>query len=370
MAMSGTSGGALGVVTYDTHADVDGDAADPEWYDERLRDDFFAPTLAWGVFRDSLSTLLRPSGGRDRASALERAWERPWEADGEALSEPFLTTAGALDGPLVLLSGMTLEDGCRLNTSIIPSAASRAIDECGALDASFAPNAAESTNLDATTDLLAFLCEVDMDVRRSTAALLAARLPYLTPAGRLIASSEDSGAPRAHVVDGSYRDASAASPIVELWPEVESVIDILNSQDDCVVPYFIQIDGDQDLLPATNVADPPSQLSAPFDALRSAPGGYADAARVAAQRLFTGPIDSAGTQATLDNVPQASRWARLAPLARPAAADTDSWVLSDNERASMRQQLAYHASTIDQLRHVLDADPSALTCQVADTGQP
>jgi hypothetical protein len=369
MAMSGTSGGGLGVVAYDTHADVDGATADPEWYDARLRDDFFAPTLAWGLFRDSLATLLRPSGGRDRASALERAWERPWEVDGEALSEPFLTTQGALDGPLLLLSGTTLEDGCRLNTSIIPSSGGRAIDQCGSLDPSFEPFFAESTNLNATTDLLDFLCPEDTDVRRSTAALLAARLPYFTPAGRLIACSEDSGAPRAHAVDGSYRDASAASPIVELWPEVETVIDLLNTQEpdaDCVVPYFIQIDGDQDLLPATEVASPPSQLSAPFDALRTAPGGYADASRVAAQRLFTGPVDSSGTQASLDGQPQESRWARLAPLARPAAAAVDSWVLSDNERANLRQQVSYHADTITTLRSVLDADPAALKCEPAD----
>jgi hypothetical protein len=365
MAMSGTSGGGLGVVTYDTHTDVDGENADAGWYDERLQDDFFAPTLAWGLFRDTLATVLRPSGGRDRASALERAWERPWDADGEALSEPFLTTESELDGPLLLLSGMTLEDGCRLNTSIMNSSSDRAIDQCGSLDPAFA----ESTNLDATTDLLQFLCLDDMDVRRSTAALLTARVPYLTPAGRLIACSEEPGAPRAHAVDGAFRDASAASPLVELWPEVESLVTELNVLGDCIVPYFIQIDGDPDLLPATNVGNPPSQLSAPLDALRSAPGGYADAARVAAQRAFTGPVDSAGTQAFFEGEPlTAPRWSRFAPRSQPAASADDSWVLSDNEREDLRQQVAFETETITRLRRVLDAPPGSMTCETPPPG--
>ena len=139
-AMSGVAGGGLGLVTYDTHVDVDGTTSEDGWFDRRLGDDFLGPTVAWGLFRDTLATLLRPGGGRDRAAALERAWEHPWRQDGDALAEPFLTSQSALEGPLIFLNGYSVEDGCRLSTSVVLTAAGRPVDQCGSLDPKFTAN--------------------------------------------------------------------------------------------------------------------------------------------------------------------------------------------------------------------------------------
>ena len=116
-----SSGGGLGLVTYDTHCR----RRRHRRPSRRLvrpaasATTSSAPTVAWGLFRDTLATLLRPGGGRDRAAALERAWERPWRQDGDALAEPFLTGQAASRARCIFLNGYSIEDGCRLSTSVV-----------------------------------------------------------------------------------------------------------------------------------------------------------------------------------------------------------------------------------------------------------
>lgn len=363
-AMSGVAGGGLGLVTYDTHLDVDGTRAERDWFDRRLAEDFLSPTVAWGLFRDSLATLLRPGTGRDRASALERAWEHPWRQDGDAFAEPFLTDQSTLEGPLLLLNSFSVEDGCRLSTSVVLTAAGRPVDECGSLDPSFTAN--DGTLLNGTTDVAAFLClPGDRDLRRSTAALLGARFPLITPAGRLVAScsADQVAGPTSHAVDGGLRDSSAASTLAELWPHVQPLVDNANAAQACIVPYFVQLDSDEDVLPSSSPNASPNELASTVEALRSVPGGNADAARVAAQRLFSGPVDQAGRTAELNGEQLLTRWQRIAPRTHPGATEANSWVLSGEAREDLRRQVAFNGDAIAQLRALLDAAPGAISCK-------
>jgi hypothetical protein len=358
LLMSGVAGGSLGLVTYDTHLEVDGATGEPFWYEARLRDDFLAPTLAWWLFRDSLASFLRPTNGRDRAAALERAWEAPWRRDGDALAEPYLTRQSRNRTPLLFLNGYTTEDGCRLSVSVVRTAAGRPIDQCGSLDPAFAIQ----TDLDGTTDLRAFLC-ADTDVRRSTAALLSGRFSYITPSGQLVACGpDDASVPRAFVLQGGLRDASGASTVVELWPSVQALLDQATRADNCIVPLFLQID-DSDRLPPPGSDRQPSQAVVPIQGLDSVPTGNADASRVAAQRLFSGPFGSRLTSAVLDGERLDIRWFRASPRAHPGTGAPDGWVLSEEAREDLRGQLAYNAGTIERLRRVLDAPEGALACE-------
>ena len=87
LAMSGISGGSLGLASYVTavggqwSSAADGADATPltmSWIDRRLGADFLSPTLATWLFNDGVNALLRPAQGVDRAAVLERAWEQEW----------------------------------------------------------------------------------------------------------------------------------------------------------------------------------------------------------------------------------------------------------------------------------------------------
>jgi hypothetical protein len=335
--------------------------AGTEWYEEKLRDDFLAPTLAWWLFRDSFAAVLRPGSGQDRAAQLERAWERPWRRDGDALAEPFLTRQSELDGPLLFLNGYTVEDGCRLSTSVLPTSGGRPVNQCGDLD----PGFAGPTRLDGTVDLLDFLCQ-GSDVRRSTAALLSARFPYISPSGTLEACATEGTAPRAFVVDGGYKDASAASTVVEIWPEVQDLVNRDNRNGACLVPAFVQIDSSPDVAVAPGTETSPSQALVPLVGLGHVPTGNAASARVAAQRLFEGAVDDRATTVTLDAEPL-DRWFHLVPRAQAGLSAPLSWVLSTAARTDLRQQLTFNRDTIERLRRLLDATPEALRCETPPT---
>jgi hypothetical protein len=90
-----------------------------------------------------------------------------------------------------------------------------------------------------TVEVRDALCESN-DVRLSTAALLAARFPYVTPSGRMPGrcgddgtSAEDKAAPCAlesakrcegRFVDGGYADNSGLFTLVAVWPSLRSLI--------------------------------------------------------------------------------------------------------------------------------------------------
>ena len=66
-------------------------------------------------------------------------------------------------------------------------------------------------------------------------------------------------------------------------------------------------------------------------------------------------MDQRGTIASLDGQQLLTRWQRLAPRSHPGATEADSWVLSDDARQDLRDQVVYNADNITQLRRLLDA---------------
>ena len=168
------------------------------------------------------------------------------------------------------------------------------------------------------------------------------------------------GSPQTHVVDGGYHDDSGASSLVELWPRFQPLVDQANEAGSCLVPFFVQIDADDTTVPAVGRRLGQRVRHAP----QRPPGGAwsnAGAARAAAQRMFTGPIDDRGTTATLDGQPIEP--ARPAPRLRPAGRHRDQQLGPvDRGARGPRDQVAYSADTIEQLRRLLDAPADALQC--------
>ncbi|MGH2922246.1 MAG: patatin-like phospholipase family protein [Gaiellaceae bacterium] len=286
-AMSGISGGSLGLAAYIAHlrADERGD-----WFDERLDDDYAAPLVGWAVFVDAPLSVIRRDGGTDRAEVLERAWERSWidRADDRSVGELLFGQAAGTDDselakrifdlwaggehfPLLLLNGTKVQDGCRFNASVLAlsvdgkdagkdATTERLVEDCLALrlfeqDQPFyvPPQTSDPDGvrrdewmLASTDDLSDFLC-ADQDVRLSTAVLLSARFPWIAPSGRIEKCGRDHAI---NLVDGGYFDTSGASPLVELSSELEQQVEEHNATpgNRCIVPVYIQID--------TGYADP------------------------------------------------------------------------------------------------------------------
>lgn len=330
---SGISGGSLGLVTYNAHILTPDER--PRWYRYLLDDDFLSPTLSRFLFIDVPNTFVRRSDVDDRAAVLEQSWERAWPGrTTSALARGFLATQALPRQPLTILNGFAVDSACRVAISRLDTNGRRGPEDCGRIDNEpVAPGEpAKGTDvaaaLDATSDLTDFLCR-DEDIRLSTAALLSARFPFVSPSGRLETCKAGDGT--TFVVDGGYRDTSAASTLTELWSKA-----LADKAAPPALPIFLQIDNGYDLAKAQQQDKRPNELAVPFRGQQRAPGGIATAARQSAERLFD------------------PYFFRITTKAHPGGEAPLGWVLSDASQQDLDDQLLLNRNVIAKLRCVLD----------------
>ena len=202
-AISGVSGGALGAAVF--AAAVGPEAAAPTAVQETckaiakrtgaaegrcaaaigyhaLSPDFLGPTVAAYAFADTFAPYVQLFTKRpvpNRAQVLEEAWEQACAQAGcPAMAGGLHTLRDGLPWrPLLFLNGTHVQSGQRMVTSQVRVTPRHFI---GALD---------------------FVALTGAEVRLSTAALNAARFPYVTPVGLL---RDARGAHLGHVADGGY----------------------------------------------------------------------------------------------------------------------------------------------------------------------
>ncbi|MEV4057052.1 hypothetical protein AB0J55_38100 [Amycolatopsis sp. NPDC049688] len=221
-ALGGASGGSLGDTGW--VAALGGGSA--EWYRQALlAHDYLSDPFAWMLTVD-LARAVVGFPGPDRARRLEERWER---------SEPALAQDFFTQDPLLLLTGTQVESGCRLNISALRLVHKR--DVCGGITgAAGAP---------ATADLLDYVCDPAGHragtFSRSTAALLSARFPYVSPSAQLYRC--DDGA-RIADVDGGYADNTGIDSVLALWQRLEPLVATHNrtGRGATVVPVFVMLD--------------------------------------------------------------------------------------------------------------------------------
>jgi hypothetical protein len=401
--MSGISGGSLGLAAYTAHVRGD-DRAD--WFDDRLGDDYSAPLVGWALFVDIPLSFVRPERGTDRAEILERAWERSWvDRPSDASTKELLIGTREADTtetelarglfdlwgtgerfPLLLLNGSKVQDGCRFNASVLALAVDgkdagdnatteRLVEDCLALrlfeqgqEIYVPPLPAEPGGirrddwmLASTDDLSDFICP-DKDIRLSTAVLLSARFPWVAPSGRIEKCDRERAT---NVVDGGYFDTSGASPLVELYAELEQQIEEHNAApgNRCIVPLYLQIDtGYSD--PARTGQARPWEFAVPLQTAQSAREAREANARQAAALAFSGPIPGRkGDEARSD----LDRFAHIYPRAHPGSTAPLGWTLSDTARDELKGQLRRNADEIEKVRRWLG---SALSCPAAQAARP
>jgi hypothetical protein len=366
-AASGVSGGSFGLAAYAASVLA---AERGNWPDERLGEDFLAATAAWTLFADLPNGFLKLDYRPDRAGVLEEAWEREWD-DPSPLEEGLVANSGRDGVPLLLLNGTSVEDGCRVNTSVLnvdveEAETGRALRARDCLSmAAFAANSGarpEEAVFGATHDVVDLLCRDD-DVRLSTAALLSARFPWVSPAGRV----ERCETPFAtYVVDGGYFDTSAASPVQELWARLEPLVSSHNRDPDrggpCVAPVLIQLDNHYKEPRNLGSSRRPWEAVAPILAVRAARDARENDARQAVALLFSAP--DVGDVAISDAGGVVPRYAHLFPRAHPGTSAPLGWALSDASREDLTTQLGSpeNANELGKIRRWFG---DGLACEVA-----
>jgi hypothetical protein len=259
---SGVSGGAVGLHAYaERLLRNHGALGDRTWVPERLGSDFAADTMGWALFHDLPNHFFgvhsRPGGKcrahlsfvnsdqcltQDRAAVLEQAFDRRNGADGTGLRYAWDLRASAADEdkqrgesvPLLILNS-TVAGG---KTRAITSAANLS-DWPGAERSPFlGADSVDTRPLAGTPEVSDALC-TNQDVRLSTAAILAARFPYVSPSGRVSGGcSGDTGGPDARrarcadtpkacemrLVDGGYAENSGLLSVELILPSLRELV--------------------------------------------------------------------------------------------------------------------------------------------------
>jgi hypothetical protein len=198
LGISGVSGGSLGAATFVALVDAqrtgqiqrtdmhDGIGPMQALADEILGQDFLSPVMATMLIPDVAACLLHADSAADRASVLEQAFEIAWrDAIGtETFAKPFDAIWSGSSGhwiPSLFLNSTETDTGRRIVNSHV----------------SF--GSGSSTAL-ALPDLLP-----SRSIRLSTAVLLSARFPVISPVASV--QPKAAGDPL-HIVDGGYADNS------------------------------------------------------------------------------------------------------------------------------------------------------------------
>lgn len=200
--LSGTSGGSLGNAAFFASLIEAKNRKHMTGHRERCRtflsQDFLSHTMARLLGPDLLKPLFPFDVIYDRAAALEHSLEKsPIEsALANRMAEPFssLCRPWSKEMPVLFINTTRMQDGRPAIVSTLD------------LDPNIFGN---------RIDVLDSLPSYE-DIRLSTAVMLGARFPYISPAGRLESN---------YYVDGGYFDNSGAGAVHETIIEIKRIID-------------------------------------------------------------------------------------------------------------------------------------------------
>jgi len=198
-AFSSVSGGSLGAVVHNLASEYyPSQTQSRDAVRQFLRKDFLSPIMAYAMFPDALQRIIPvPIQAFDRASVLEKTWEKGWTA--LTMDSSDLFNRGYIENsrlarknnkPLIFLNSTHIETGKRVLISPVK----------------FSEN-----QFFLTTDLLSV---IGKDIRLSSAALLSARFPYVTPAALI---TDKNNTKWGHVADGGYYENLGISTLLDIY---------------------------------------------------------------------------------------------------------------------------------------------------------
>jgi hypothetical protein len=205
LAFSSVSGGTLGTVCYN----LSGKCSNNQVTARRivrnfLKNDFLSPIMGYALFPDALQRFLPfPVTNFDRATILEKTWEKSWAENCGHFPDLFRNgylqnefNTKNCEGPLLFFNATHIETGKRILISPVKFYDSEFFE---------------------TADLLSI---TGCDIPLSTATLLSARFPYLTPAGLIM---DKNGEKWGHAGDGGYYENLGISTLLEVYTRLRVI---------------------------------------------------------------------------------------------------------------------------------------------------
>jgi hypothetical protein len=375
-ALNGASGGSLGISSYAGRAGVarPPDAGKP-WYREAwgATDLASVPTI-WGLLVDMPRGLVGWDGP-DRARRFEQAVERRDPTLARDFFASQLLARDPRSTPILMHAGTQVESGCRMNMSLVRLTAARREgrpSDCAVLLERPAASARGATprgsllpSAPMTSDVLDYVCEGG-SLRRSTAALLSARFPYVSPSGRLVRCREGRETPEATaVVDGGYADNTGGQAILDLWARLEPAVAAHNAAGRSrIVPIFVDLDNDYARSnPVGPVARTPQLLVPPLTAGRPDKLDERGVEQLADARFAVDLPGLTGQTCTL-KTRGTRRSVHIAPPDSPGIPAPLAWTLSDmamDDLDNQRRAAFGRGRPAARLRDVLHGTPLRCT---------
>lgn len=345
---SGVSGGSLGLATW---------AAYP---------DSAVPALAAmskpGPLTQSITAMLLrdiPRGflgihppWRDRAAVLEDEWANA-VPEGRLNRNWNSVRSYATWTPHLILNATDIQRGCRIlittlpRSITVPTVSDRSPGDCTSRTqpepgarTQFAAGSVDSRDFTSREP-----CEgpqMDATMRISTAALLSARFPYVSPTGGLMAcppptghGSGDVDPTRVLSGDGGYRDNTGLTTLLEFWDLLEPAIARSNEgSSQPVVPVFVFLDNHYRSSAQRKSLGKKSEFLAPLE-------GRNAATHSAGQAVLEQRTASISTEALpgLSTPCPFGRWHIVAPRAGPGPTAPLGWVLSPSSQQRLTHQI-------------------------------
>lgn len=321
-------------------------------------------------------------GWRDRAALIEDAWVREWRLDGAApddetgaLSNDFLPDrageATARPPGFLVLNSTSVSTGCRVLVSQIdlpslagtgsgPIPCDRAFEELVAGDGTGTTTGPQAELVANSLDFFGYFGGAGDrgcagNIQAVTAAMLAARFPYVTPSG--VVGCPGGGVEQ--LVDGGYVENSGIGTIVDLAPiwldpvrshneaSLASGADVV----DLIVPMVVYFDNDTagDLAvtaPGTTLeaAVPPVGFLRALTAMGTVPTLLQRAASVVdASSLWSAALPDAGLAAEALKAVRPRGVIVVNQSIAPAVTAPLGWTMSEQSIQSMNQALIRQA---------------------------
>lgn len=352
---SGVSGGSVGLAAF-AYERAARPALEREWVDGRLGTDLLSPVVAWALHHDLPNHFLGlhsddpfacslDLGGacvsQDRAAVLEDAIAGHGSAD-VTLRGSWGDVSGSQGAvfPLMVFNASSTGDTSRALVSQVDlSPWPEEAWEKSTGEASLRPVVGAADVVDA-------LCQ-RRDLALSTAAVLSARFPFVSPSGTIdgrCGDMEESEAAifdacrnvvacQLQMADGGYVDNSGMLTVSQVLPELRRLIENQNRRtpDNPIALFVVEIDNDyqDDSWGITETARVPESLIP----LRLALGAGAAVESVAREEV--------SAARTLDC------YTTFAPPIRPGIQAPLGWYLSDATRAQLTDALEVSAAGID-----------------------
>lgn len=272
---SGVSGGSVGLAAYAQHL-LYGELEDSTWMRRKLGADYASPTVGWGLYHDLPNHVIgvpadksdcrprRPFGcvEQDRAAVLEDTLDQGAPPTGPAQlrqtwdqrSSPDEEVREKAETVPLLAFNSTLVGG---KFAVVASAAKLGSQKIN-LNASPQSRPAigdQPLPLGGTLETVDLLCG-DEDLKLSTASMLSARFPLVSPTGRLAGKCGKSPAGQPwqykdcdtdecamYMVDGGYFDNSGLLTLVGLSDQLQALVADYNVRHARgIAPIVIDID--------------------------------------------------------------------------------------------------------------------------------